>query len=83
VLLVPEAALLRDDVEGTVRVGVVRPDRTLHWVRVTDGLAADGRVEVTPASGELAAGDLVATSGHVGLPEGAPVKAAQQMEGTP
>jgi RND family efflux transporter MFP subunit len=86
VLVVPEAALLRDDVQGTVRVGVVRPDHTLHWVEVTEGLAANSRVEITPVSGTLSAGDLVATSGHVGLSEGAAVnvtKTTDPTKGTP
>jgi len=77
--VVPEAALLRDDVQGTVRVGQVRPDGTLHWVQVQPGLAENGRVEVIPVAGgdALAAGDVVATAGHVGLPEGARVTATQ------
>lgn len=76
-LVVPEAALLRDDVQGTVRVGQVRPDGTLHWVQVQPGLSEGGRVEVIPVEGgdALAAGDVVATAGHVGLPEGAKVTA--------
>ena len=82
VLVVPEAALLRDDVQGTVRVGLVRPDGTLHWVEVTVGLAAGSRVEVTPISGPLSAGDLVATAGHLGLPDGAPVRSTGTTRST-
>jgi len=72
--VVPEAALLQDDVYGTTQVAVVGPppDRRAHWVRVTPGVRDAGLVEiVTPP---LSPGTLVIVSGQVGLPEGAPVR---------
>jgi multidrug efflux pump subunit AcrA (membrane-fusion protein) len=71
-IVVPAAALLRDDVYGTSRVALVGQDGTAHWVSVTPGLAADGRVEI--AAPRLAVDGRVIVSGQVGLPEGARVR---------
>jgi multidrug efflux pump subunit AcrA (membrane-fusion protein) len=66
VLLVPEEAVIRDDVHGTTRIALVRNDRA-HWVDVTLGGHAPGRVEIVlPA---LSPGDTVIVSGQVGLPD--------------
>ncbi len=72
--VVPEAALLQDDVYGTTQIAVVGPppDRRAHWVRVTPGVRDAGLVEIV--SPPLSAGTLVIVSGQVGLPEGAPVR---------
>jgi len=69
--VVPAAAVLRDDVRGTARIGTVGPDGRLHWTEVETGLEDAGTVEVV--SPPLAAGTRVVVSGQVGLPEGAPV----------
>lgn len=70
VRVVPEGALLRDDVNGTTRVAVVRNGR-VHWVAVGVGLRQQGAAELS--SGEVADGEPVVVSGQVGLPEGAAV----------
>lgn len=69
--VVPAAAVLRDDVRGTARVGTVGPDGHLHWLEVETGLEDDGRVEIV--SPPIDAGTRVVVSGQVGLPEGAPL----------
>jgi hypothetical protein len=58
VLAVPVEALLALR-EGGYGVEVVGRDGTTHLVAVEDGAFADGLVEVTPTSGELAEGDEV------------------------
>jgi len=69
--VVPAAAVMRDDVSGVVRLGLVSESETLHWVEGTTGLAAGGRVEiVTP---KLEVGQAVVTTGQVGLEEGTPL----------
>jgi multidrug efflux pump subunit AcrA (membrane-fusion protein) len=72
--VVPEAALLRDDVYGTTQVAVVGPppERLAHWVKVTLGARGEGLVEIL--SPTLPPGTAVIVSGQVGLPEGAPVR---------
>jgi len=72
--VVPEAALLQDDVYGTTQVAVVGPppDRRAHWVRVTPGVREVGLVEIVAPA--LSPGTLVIVSGQVGLPEGARVR---------
>jgi RND family efflux transporter MFP subunit len=70
VLVLPDSALLRDDVTGVARVAAVREGRA-HWLVVTTGLRESGRIEIT--SGNLSETDRVVVSGQVGLPEGAPV----------
>jgi multidrug efflux pump subunit AcrA (membrane-fusion protein) len=70
VLLIPEEAVIRDDVHGTTRIALVG-DRRAHWVDVTPGGETAGSVEiVSPA---LSPTDRVIVSGQVGLPEGAAV----------
>jgi multidrug efflux pump subunit AcrA (membrane-fusion protein) len=72
--VVPEAAVLQDDVYGTTQVAVVGPgpDRVAHWIRVTLGARDGGLVEIlTP---DVSPGTAVIVSGQVGLPEGAPVR---------
>lgn len=69
-LVVPESAAIRDDISGVTRVATIR-DGKLHWVTVAKGLEQAGVTEVS--SPELSAGEPVIASGHVGLPEGAPV----------
>jgi multidrug efflux pump subunit AcrA (membrane-fusion protein) len=70
VLAVPVGAVLRDDVSGVSRIAIVTNEGIAHWVDVTVGATDRGLVEI--ASG-LAAEDRVIVSGHVGLPEGAPL----------
>lgn len=72
--VVPEAAVLRDDVYGTTQVAIVGPppDRLAHWVKVMLGAEGGGLVEILSPS--LSPGTVVIVSGQVGLPEGAPVR---------
>lgn len=70
--VVPEAAVLRDDIYGTSQIAVVTPDHRVHWVKITTGARDAGMVEiVTPP---LPPATTVILAGHVGLPEGAPVR---------
>jgi HlyD family secretion protein len=71
--VVPEAALMRDDVTGTVRIAIVDQGHA-HWVDVTPGLRSDGVVEIL--NSKLEAGQTVVVSGQVGLAEGTHVSAA-------
>jgi len=71
-VVVPAAALLRDDVYGTSRVALVGEDGAAHWVAVTPALRAGTRVEITAP--RLALHSRVIVSGQVGLPEGARVR---------
>jgi multidrug efflux pump subunit AcrA (membrane-fusion protein) len=65
--VVPDAAVLRDDVTGVARVALVTQNRA-HWVDVRTGVMEGGRTEiVSPA---LPPGQVVIISGLVGLPEG-------------
>lgn len=69
-VVVPDAAILRDDVSGVSRVALVKDGRA-HWVEVVTGLrGATGTEIVSPA---LSPSDSVVVSGQVGLPEGARV----------
>jgi multidrug efflux pump subunit AcrA (membrane-fusion protein) len=72
-LIVPKAAVLTDDIEGTKRVARVS-DGKAHWIDVRTGATEDDVVQVEGAG--LAAGDDVIVSGQVGLPEDAPVRIA-------
>lgn len=68
--VVPDAAVLRDDVTGAARVAVVRGARA-RWIDVTPGVRSDGVTEIlSPA---LAADEPVIVGGQVGLPDGAAV----------
>ena len=70
--VVPDAAVLRDDVTGVSRVAVVTDNRA-HWVAVKTGVQEGGKTEiVSPA---FASGQMVIVSGLVGLPEGKLVSA--------
>lgn len=69
VQVVPTSALLRDDVAGTIRVGILGAGNRLHWVDVRIGLEDAQRVEI--AFPELAEDAFVVLSGQIGLPEGA------------
>ena len=71
--VVPEAALIRDDVRGTARIATVEQGRA-HWVDVSAGLRSDGVVEITAPP--IANGQAVVVAGQVGLAEGTPVAAA-------
>ncbi len=75
VTAVPAAALLRDDVSGITRVGIIEPSSKLHWVVVETGLAENGLVEIVKPA--LAVGTRVVTKGQVGLPEGTPLAVEQ------
>jgi multidrug efflux pump subunit AcrA (membrane-fusion protein) len=66
-LVVPDAAVLRDDVSGVSRTAVVAGNK-LHWIQVTPGLRQDGFTEISGA-GVPAEGQAV-VSGMIGLPEG-------------
>ena len=69
-VVVPDAAILRDDVTGKTRIAVVR-DGKVHWQEVTLGMRGpEGTEIVSPA---LSPGEIVAIEGLVGLPEGAAV----------
>lgn len=69
-VVVPEAAVLRDDVTGKARVALVRDGR-VHWQGVVTGLRGAAGTEVlSPA---LTPGDAVVVEGLVGLPESAAV----------
>jgi len=69
-IVVPDAAILRDDVTGKARIAVVR-DGKVHWEEVTLGMrGAEGTEIVSPP---LPPGATVAVDGLVGLPEGAAV----------
>jgi len=69
-LVVPDAAILRDDVTGQARVALVQNGR-VHWAPARAGLhGAAGTELLEPA---LKEGDLVVVAGQVGLPEGAAV----------
>jgi multidrug efflux pump subunit AcrA (membrane-fusion protein) len=69
--VVPRAAVLRDDISGSSRVGTVDAAHRLRWVEVETGLSDAARVEIV--SPPLAAGTPVVTSGQVGLADGTPV----------
>lgn len=71
VLVVPAAAVLRDDISGSSRVALVTGEGRVRWVAVTPGVGAAGLVQI---ESPLALGDRVITGGQVGLPDGAPVR---------
>lgn len=66
-LVVPDAAVFRDDVTGTTRIAIVRQSR-VHWIDVRTGLREGGRTEIVSAG--LSRDEPVIVSGLVGLPEG-------------
>jgi len=67
-VVVPDSAVLRDDVTGKARIALVR-DGHAHWEEVVPGLrGAPGTEIVSPP---LPPGSVVIIEGLVGLPEGA------------
>ena len=66
-VVVPDAAVLRDDVSGVSRIAVVA-GRKLHWIQITSGLRQDGFTEISGAT--LPAEGQAVVSGMIGLPEG-------------
>jgi multidrug efflux pump subunit AcrA (membrane-fusion protein) len=72
--IVPSAAILRDDVNGTARVAVVDSVGRAHWVSVAVGVQQGSSSEI--ASPRLASGTRVIISGQVGLPDGSRVTEA-------
>jgi len=66
-LVVPDAAVLRDDVSGVSRIAVAAGNK-LHWIQVSPGLRQDGFTEISGA-GVPTEGQAV-VSGMIGLPEG-------------
>lgn len=71
--VVPESAVLRDDITGTSRLVAVDQGRA-RWLDVSPGLRSNGRVEIKAPP--LKPGQTVVVSGQVGLAEGSPVAAA-------
>jgi multidrug efflux pump subunit AcrA (membrane-fusion protein) len=67
VAVVPDAAVLRDDVSGVSRLCLVTGGKA-HWIDVATGAKDSGRTEIF--SPPLADGQAVIVSGLVGLPEG-------------
>ena len=72
-IVVPSAAVLRDDVSGASRVCLAAGGKA-HWIDVVPGVAESGRTEIV--SPPLSPGQPVIVSGLVGLPEGKPVSIA-------
>ncbi|HEY6049615.1 MAG TPA: HlyD family efflux transporter periplasmic adaptor subunit, partial [Thermoanaerobaculia bacterium] len=66
-LVVPDAAVLRDDVSGVTRIAIVSGGK-LHWIPVTPGIRQDGLTEISGAG--LPEGGQAVVSGMIGLPEG-------------
>jgi Cu(I)/Ag(I) efflux system membrane fusion protein len=66
-IVVPPAAVIRDDVSGVSRVAVVDSTDTAHWVVVKTGIQEGGHVEIL--SPVLQPGRLVIVDGQVGLPD--------------
>jgi HlyD family secretion protein len=69
--VVPDAAILRDDLTGSTRIVTVGNDGRAHWLAVTTGVRSQGWTEIL--SPELALSTPVIVSGQVGLPDGSPV----------
>ena len=69
--IVPVAAVIRDDVNGTSRVAVVDSLGRMHWTLVSPGIQQGSSVQIT--SPRLAPGTRVIVSGQVGLPDGSRV----------
>ena len=65
--IVPAAAILRDDVNGTSRVAVVDRGGRVHWTLVSVGVQQGDSIQIV--SPLLAAGTRVIVSGQVGLPD--------------
>jgi|ERR1041384_533572 membrane fusion protein (multidrug efflux system) len=72
VLIVPKTALLKNDENNTTSLMIVGTDSLAHKVEVSVGLGTDSTAEVS--SPLLAAGSLVITEGHYGLPDSTRVR---------
>ncbi len=66
-VIIPAAAILRDDVNGTTRVAVVDAGGRAHWTMVSAGVQQGNEVEIL--SPPLVPGTRVIVSGQVGLPD--------------
>ena len=71
VSIVPVAAVIRDDVNGTSRVAVVDARGRVHWTPVSVGIQQASAVQI--ASPPIEPGTRVIVSGQVGLPDGSRV----------
>ena len=71
-LLVPYAALLRDDENNTTTVMLVGRDSLAHRVNISVGVKQDSLAEIF--SNDVTAGDLVITEGHYGLADSTKVR---------
>jgi multidrug efflux pump subunit AcrA (membrane-fusion protein) len=69
-IVVPSAAVIRDDVSGISRV-CLAVDGKAHWIDVSAGVSQEGKTEIV--SPPIEPGQAVIVSGVVGLPEGKPV----------
>lgn len=72
VLIVPKAALLRDDEKNTYSVVVVTADSIAHILPVTVGTFSDSTAEVQGSG--LAPGTIVAIEGNYALPDSTRVR---------
>ncbi len=72
--IVPQAAVLRDDINGVQRIAVVSADGKAQWQEVKTGAVESDRIEI--ATPVLQPGTQVIVEGQVGLPEGAKVLVA-------
>jgi multidrug efflux pump subunit AcrA (membrane-fusion protein) len=69
-MVVPDAALIHDDVTGSTRIALAQDGRA-RWVDATVGLHGPQGTEITAPP--LREGQIVVVSGQVGLPDGAAV----------
>ncbi len=74
-IVVPAAAVLRDDVTGISRVAVIDSTSRARWVVVQTGTQEGDRVEITTPA--LTPGQRVIVQGQVGLPDGTRVQIQQ------
>ncbi|HEY2798841.1 MAG TPA: HlyD family efflux transporter periplasmic adaptor subunit [Thermoanaerobaculia bacterium] len=72
-LVVPDAAVLRDDVTGKSRIALVQDGRA-RWRDAVVGLRGSAGTELLQPA--LQPGDVVIVGGQVGLPDGAAVAAS-------
>jgi RND family efflux transporter MFP subunit len=72
-VVVPDAAILRDDVTGKARIAVVE-DGHARWRDAIAGIRGSAGTELLEPV--LKAGDVVIVAGQVGLPDGAAVAAS-------
>ena len=75
VILVPSAAILRDDERGATVVVLVGADSVAHRVDVVTGAGGDSVVQVS--SPQITAGSVVVIRGHYGLPDSTKVTIGQ------